>query len=606
MIYFTICSRNFYAYAITLWSSLRVHDPACRFYLVLCDEADDFEIAGFPFPIIEIGRLGISKLDEMKANYNITELNTSVKPFAFLHLFDRHPGEPIVYLDPDIMAFSRFTELEALFEEGAECVLTPHILGPSEHAYMGDLQFLKYGIYNLGFCALRDTDQVRTVVAWWARRLEDHCIIDIPNGLFVDQKWADYLPAFIENTSILRHCGYNVAYWNLPQRRLARIGSEWYVNGTDLRFFHFSGNRIEDEAIFSRHSTEYTIKNTPSLGYILEEYRRAIFSNGHEYFSSLPYAFSWSGKNGVNEHTPEELRRASPSVSTPFLPSLSAISLEQFMSEGNHNSEAARLRRSIEISQVRGNAPFFLEGFCVICGGPRPMQVSTMWSSAYTSEGYILPNWREHLNCLECSTNNITRGAITILEQKYRELLDGDIYITEAVTPLFNLLSKRYNSIVGSEYISPSAVGGSVIGGIRHEDIQNLSFSDSSFDLILSFDVLEHVPFPEKAFFECYRCLRPGGRLLFTVPFSSDHERDVIRAELDDGGGVIHRLEPEFHGNPMDMESGSLCFRYFGWQVVSNLENAGFSNVEVLSYWSWSNLHLGDRLFVITAQKQYN
>jgi hypothetical protein len=57
---------------------------------------------------------------------------------------------------------------------------------------------IQYGIYNLGFCALRDTSQTRRVVAWWGRRLENDCVIDFARGIFVDQKWADYFPAFIE------------------------------------------------------------------------------------------------------------------------------------------------------------------------------------------------------------------------------------------------------------------------------------------------------------------------------------------------------------------------------------------------------------------------
>ena len=42
-------------------------------------------------------------------------------------------------------------------------------------------------------------------------------------------------------------------------------------------------------------------------------------------------------------------------------------------------------------------------------------------------------------------------------------------------------------------------------------DGQNLTFADSSFDLVVSINVLEHVPNPDKYLTECYRVLRPGG-----------------------------------------------------------------------------------------------
>ena len=42
-------------------------------------------------------------------------------------------------------------------------------------------------------------------------------------------------------------------------------------------------------------------------------------------------------------------------------------------------------------------------------------------------------------------------------------------------------------------------------------DGQNLTFADSSFDLVVSINVLEHVPNPGKYLTECYRVLRPGG-----------------------------------------------------------------------------------------------
>ena len=183
----------------------------------------------------------------MAARYSVTELNTAIKPFVFMALFDRYPGEAVLYLDPDMHVTSRFDELFELVNGGAECVLTPSITEPAEHAEFDDRQFLRYGAYNLGFCCLVDSPGVRRVAWWWARRLETMCLVDLEAGLFVDQKWADLFPAFIERTSILRHPGVQRRLLESSQCRVREDDGAWSVNGLPLRMFHFSGNQIEDE-----------------------------------------------------------------------------------------------------------------------------------------------------------------------------------------------------------------------------------------------------------------------------------------------------------------------------------------------------------------------
>jgi SAM-dependent methyltransferase len=47
-----------------------------------------------------------------------------------------------------------------------------------------------------------------------------------------------------------------------------------------------------------------------------------------------------------------------------------------------------------------------------------------------------------------------------------------------------------------------------------------LPFSDESFDSVLMLDVLEHISRPEAALAEARRVMRPGGKLLLTIPFA--------------------------------------------------------------------------------------
>ncbi len=60
----------------------------------------------------------------------------------------------------------------------------------------------------------------------------------------------------------------------------------------------------------------------------------------------------------------------------------------------------------------------------------------------------------------------------------------------------------------------------------RYYDGQKFPFADNSFDSVLCNQVLEHVFNPREFLNEIHRVLRPGGKLLLTVPFVWDeHEQ---------------------------------------------------------------------------------
>jgi SAM-dependent methyltransferase len=52
-------------------------------------------------------------------------------------------------------------------------------------------------------------------------------------------------------------------------------------------------------------------------------------------------------------------------------------------------------------------------------------------------------------------------------------------------------------------------------------DIIAIPRENNAFDNILCTEVLEHVPYPDKAVAELARVLKPGGKLILTVPFAS-------------------------------------------------------------------------------------
>jgi SAM-dependent methyltransferase len=77
-----------------------------------------------------------------------------------------------------------------------------------------------------------------------------------------------------------------------------------------------------------------------------------------------------------------------------------------------------------------------------------------------------------------------------------------------------------------------------------------LPFSDRSFDTVMCTSVLEHVEEPERAVEEMARVLKPGGRLLITVPFLyPTHE-----APFDFWRTTHHGLESLLERHGFDVE----------------------------------------------------
>jgi len=110
----------------------------------------------------------------------------------------------------------------------------------------------------------------------------------------------------------------------------------------------------------------------------------------------------------------------------------------------------------------------------------------------------------------------------------------------------FEFLKRHCGSLETSEYI-PGAQPGEMVGEVRNEDAQNLSFADCSFDLVTSNQVFEHVPDVVKSFAECHRVLKPGGSLLFTVPlYEADETQQVATME---GNEIRWLAPPEYHSS---------------------------------------------------------
>lgn len=246
---------------------------------------------------------------------------------------------------------------------------------------------------------------------------------------------------------------------------------------------------------------------------------------------------------------------------------------------------------------------FSLPGTCALCGCKTEFRSNFDYANRWL-DGRLIPNFRENLFCAHCGLKNRLRSALHLIVQELRPTQDQPIYITEQLGDAYRWLKGRGYAVSGSEYIPSAGPFGISHHGIRNEDLGNLTWPDLNFDFVLSFDVLEHVPHVDSCFAEIFRCLRPRGTLLFTAPFRPDLPETMVRALADASGNITHLMEPEYHGGNMtEASKGTLCFRYFGWDTMQQLKNAGFSDGWAWLFWSQELGYIGDTQVVIVAIK---
>jgi hypothetical protein len=289
---FTICSNNYISQALVLKESFLAHHPDYNFFIGLVDD-----VAGIAniYPDLEgaipVCDLGISEFEEMSDRYNITELNTSVKPFYFEYFFKKFETDWVMYIDPDICVYNRFEEVEDFLSRGAESVLTPHILSPVGD---WDICYIREGIFNLGFVAFSNQEAVKKFLKWWKNKLIENGYFSYSKNLFYDQLWMNLSIAFLRHVSIIYHPGYNIAGWNLFERKLIQKDGTYFVNDLSLKlvFFHFSGVSFSnDDAYISEHYPEVTINDRLDLKDLLLDYRKKVTGKNYKEFKLIIPAY---------------------------------------------------------------------------------------------------------------------------------------------------------------------------------------------------------------------------------------------------------------------------------------------------------------------------
>lgn len=292
--YCTIASANYLSRVQTLEKSLHLFHPDADFIVLLCEYPDVCRqvSAETNFQFLSPSDVGCPQWHSMAFYYDITEFNTALKPFLLENLL-KDGYQAVIYLDPDIEIYSPLDELSRLLQE-YEVLLTPHVCHPvPEDGKSPTMEsYLRAGQFNLGFIAVSDSKAVRQILTWWQGVLLEKCLFDANSRFFVDQFWAAAIPSFLDKVFILRDPAYNMAYWNIFQRKLEMVNGKWLADGRELKFFHFSGLTPNDLTKVSIHQNRITASVGSPLHKLLSEYFEKIRHQEWAIFSDRLYSFA--------------------------------------------------------------------------------------------------------------------------------------------------------------------------------------------------------------------------------------------------------------------------------------------------------------------------
>lgn len=303
MLICTSTCTNYLPKAMVLAETLKQCNPRRRFLVCLVEKKAPPEAVDYPhFDAVILAKdLGFPYFGRFISSHTRVEASTAIKGQLFRYLLDHFPQEnTFTYLDPDIYVYSDLVELDECLQH-EDIVLTPHLLYPGNLDM--ELSCLNHGIFNLGFLAIRRSEEAERFIDWWRSRLEFACYDDMPHGIFTDQKWVDLAPAFF-HTYLLKEPGYNLATWTLMGRKVSREGGQLFANQRPIRFIHFSGF---DSNIFFKAVEWWVTTNKKLVISLGEEYRRALLANGQERFGHMPWSYDFLN-NG--QPMPPKVRRA--------------------------------------------------------------------------------------------------------------------------------------------------------------------------------------------------------------------------------------------------------------------------------------------------------
>jgi len=231
------------------------------------------------------------------------------------------------------------------------------------------------------------------------------------------------------------------------------------------------------------------------------------------------------------------------------------------------------------------------KGICVCCDSRQVFRTDSDW-------------FRDTLICRNCGSLVRDRALALILHEvspNWRELTIHES--SPAQRGLSARMAREAPGYLATQYFRHAAAG-SLVAGVRNEDLENQTFLDETFDLVITLDVMEHIFDPERVYREIYRTLKNGGYYLHTFPIrKSVVEAFKALARRTANGSIQHlTATPEYHGNPVD-DRGSLVVYDYGYDITRQIADWAPFDVRISRFWDQTHGIIGEYTEVIICYK---
>lgn len=212
---------------------------------------------------------------------------------------------------------------------------------------------------------------------------------------------------------------------------------------------------------------------------------------------------------------------------------------------------------------------------CPVCGGDRFVNESVLWPELI-EQWELSPDEVAYINlqqgfcCANCKNNLRTMTLAAAMTRAFgfagtlknfcgddpgiRQLTVIEINPAKNLTPFLQALPKH------------------ALHSFPQLDMQQMSFADSSIDVILHSDTLEHVRDSKTALKESMRVLKPGGHLFYTVPIVIGRLTRTRRS-----------LPASYHGRPGVNRDDCVVQTEYGADFWCEIFEAGFREISLTS-----------------------
>lgn len=286
---FTICAYNYLSKALALAESFSKYNPDIEFSIFLVGRKKPIKDYGVNIQFIE--DLNFKDYEHYAFKYDVIEFSTYLKPLVLQVLLKTF--NKVYYIDPDIMFFSSLKVVDEQLDNH-NAVLTPHAFTSiSDYKKPSDLDFSRFGSFNLGFIGVRDTPTTRAFCKWWESKLAVCGFYEPQSGMAVDQKWIDLAFVYFEDFYIMRHLGCNVAFWNLHERKISVADNKFWINqSTELIFIHFSSYNKSNTNIIADKQDRFAPGSRPDFQLASQQYLELLKKNDSS-IDATPYCYEF-------------------------------------------------------------------------------------------------------------------------------------------------------------------------------------------------------------------------------------------------------------------------------------------------------------------------